>query len=297
MKKNISINLYGTLYNIDEDAYNLLENYLQSMQRYFSRQEGGEEVADDIEHRVAELLWQRREAGMTAVNIETVKEIIDTIGNAEDIAGESGSERRGASSKGQESAKSEGQYTRSQGQYSKNQGQDDNGFKENLNQFANDASRLANDASKFARDAYDKGYKHVKTHRYYRCANDKVLGGVCSGLAVYTNTGDPLVWRLGAIVVTLLGIGLPLPIIYIVMWLVTPAALTPEDRLRQQGKEITPENLTQQVKEDSQQPVIPVKEKHRGCLIAVIIVLAIIFVLPIITAIITIGKIYLNMIF
>ena len=69
MKKNISINLYGTLYNIDEDAYNLLESYLQSMQRYFGRQEGGEEVADDIEHRVAELLWQRRQAGMTAVNI------------------------------------------------------------------------------------------------------------------------------------------------------------------------------------------------------------------------------------
>ena len=86
MKKNISINLFGTLYNIDEDAYNLLESYLQSMQRYFTRQEGGEEVADDIEHRVAELLWQRREAGMTAVNIETVKEIIDTIGNAEQIA-------------------------------------------------------------------------------------------------------------------------------------------------------------------------------------------------------------------
>ena len=42
MKKNISINLFGTLYNIDEDAYNLLENYLDSMKRYFSRQEGGE---------------------------------------------------------------------------------------------------------------------------------------------------------------------------------------------------------------------------------------------------------------
>ena len=61
MKKNISINLFGTLYNIDEDAYNLLENYLQSMQRYFGRQEGGAEIADDIEHRVAELLWKKKE--------------------------------------------------------------------------------------------------------------------------------------------------------------------------------------------------------------------------------------------
>ena len=93
MKKNININLFGTLYNIDEDAYNLLENYLNSMQRYFNRQEGGEEVADDIEHRVAELLWKKREAGMTAVDINVVKEIIDTIGSAEDIAGESRTSR------------------------------------------------------------------------------------------------------------------------------------------------------------------------------------------------------------
>ena len=77
MKKNISINLFGVLYNIDEDAYNLLDSYLQSMRRYFSRQEGGAEIADDIEHRVAELLWKRREAGMTAVDIEVVKDIIN----------------------------------------------------------------------------------------------------------------------------------------------------------------------------------------------------------------------------
>lgn len=280
MKKNISINLFGTLYNIDEDAYNLLENYLQSMQRYFGRQEGGEEVADDIEHRVAELLWQRREAGMTAINIETVKEIIDTIGNAEQIAGED---------KQESGSKEQGQYERSDGQYSRSQGQETS-FKEEFNQFANDAGKLA-------RDAYDKGYNHVKTHRYYRCANDKILGGVCSGLAVYTNTGDPLVWRLGAIALTLLGIGLPLPIIYIVMWLVVPAALTPEDRLRQQGKQITPENLTQQVKEDSQQMIMPARETHRGCLIAIIVVLVIIFVVPFIAVLSTFFKMWMNMIF
>ncbi|MBO7137060.1 MAG: PspC domain-containing protein [Bacteroidaceae bacterium] len=286
MKKNISINLFGTLYNIDEDAYNLLENYLQSMQRYFGRQEGGEEVADDIEHRVAELLWQRREAGMTAVNIETVKEIIDTIGNAEQIARESGDR--------EQDAKSEGQYTKSSGRYARSQGQESS-FKENLNQFANDANRFANDAGRFARDAYDKGYNHVKTHRYYRCANDKILGGVCSGMAVYTNAGDPLVWRLGAIALTLLGIGLPLPIIYIVMWLVTPAAITPEDRLRQQGKAITPENLTQQVMDDSE-PII-VKNENKGCLKAILIIIGICIILPLIFFFVLWGKMFFNIFF
>ena len=256
MKKNISINLFGTLYNIDEDAYNLLENYLQSMQRYFSRQKGGEEVADDIEHRVAELLWQRHEAGMTAVNIQTVKEIIDTIGNAEQIAGESGND---------------GKYARDEGQYARAEGPGENRFKEDLN-------HLADDVNRFARNAYDKSREHVKTHRFYRCANDKILGGVCSGIAKYFDAGEPLIWRLGAIALTLLGVGLPLPIIYIVMWLVTPAALTPEDRLRQQGKAITPENLTQQVMDDSE-PII-VKNENKGCLKATLIIIGICAIIP-----------------
>lgn len=270
MKKNININLFGTLYNIDEDAYNLLENYLQSMQRYFSRQEGGEEVADDIEHRVAELLWKRREAGMTAINIETVKEIIDTIGNAEQIAGDS---------------KDEGQYARSEGRYAKAGGPGANRFKE-------DFSQLADDVDRFARDAYDRGREHVRTHRFYRCADDKVLGGVCSGIAKYFDAGDPLIWRLGAIALTLLGIGLPLPIIYIVMWLVTPAAITPEDRLRQQGKEITPDNLAQQVVDDSE-PIV-VKNENKGCLKAILVVIAICAIMPIIFMFTVWSKILFN---
>ena len=86
MKKNISINLFGTLYAIDEDAYNMLERYIDSMKSYFARQEGGAEIADDIEHRVAELLWQRKEAGAQTVNIDDVKEIIRIIGNPAEIA-------------------------------------------------------------------------------------------------------------------------------------------------------------------------------------------------------------------
>ena len=270
MKKNISINLFGTLYNIDEDAYNLLENYLKSMQRYFGRREGSEEVADDIERRVAELLARKQRAGMTAVDINVVKEIIDTIGSAEDIAGDGGnkSENAFASYNKQESA-----------------GQEAN-FKEDFKQFARDAER-------FTRDTYDKGREHVRTHRYYRCADDKVLGGVCSGLATYFNAGEPVIWRLGAIALTLLGIGLPLPIIYIVMWLVTPAALTPEDRLRQQGKDVTPDNLAQQVVYDSE-PVV-VKDENKGCLKGCLIVVVICCIMPLIFVFAIWGKIIWEM--
>lgn len=258
MKKNISINLFGTLYNIDEDAYNLLENYLQSMQRYFSRQEGGAEIADDIEHRVAELLWKKREAGMNAVDINVVKGIIDTIGNAEDIAGEGGSKSENAFAN----------YNKREGA-----GKQESSLKEDIKHF-ND------EAGKFANDVYDRGKRHVRTHRFYRCADDKVLGGVCSGLAVYFERGEPVIWRLGAIVLTLIGIGLPLPIIYIVMWLVTPAAITAEDRLRQKGMDVTPDSLAQQVKYDSE-PIV-VKDENKGCLKAILITIVICCILPLI---------------
>ncbi len=96
MKKNITINFFGTLYAIDEDAYELLNRYLGDMKRYFSRKEGGEEIADDIEHRVAELMLELKNDGREPIDIELVKEIIGRIGNPEELdeasgEGESGS--------------------------------------------------------------------------------------------------------------------------------------------------------------------------------------------------------------
>ena len=263
MKKNISINLFGTLYNIDEDAYNLLENYLESMKRYFSRQEGSEEVADDIEHRVAELLWQRKEQGMEAVNIDIVKEIIATIGNPEEIGGE---EPAGESSGAGQSS-------------SENTSSSSDDLKDSFRSFAREAGR-------FTRDAYDKGCRHVNTHHFFRNADDKVLGGVCSGMVSYFDCGDPLMWRLGAVgatvLLTVIGIGFFIPVIYVILWLIAPVAVTPEDRLRMQGKDITPENLTQQVVNESQRPIV--QQDHRstagGCLKVMLIALAAIGLIP-----------------
>ena len=87
MKKNININLFDTLYNIDEDAYQLLESYLDNLKQYFSRRDGGEEIADDIEHRIAELLWEKKEQGVECIDIQTIKTILKQIGNPEEISG------------------------------------------------------------------------------------------------------------------------------------------------------------------------------------------------------------------
>lgn len=90
MKKNISINLFGSLYAIDEDAYKLLEQYLDNTKNYFSKRDGGDEIADDIEHRVAELFEELKANGKEAVSIEDVQSIITRIGNPEELDDEGG---------------------------------------------------------------------------------------------------------------------------------------------------------------------------------------------------------------
>lgn len=85
MKKNITVNMFGILYPIDEDAYELLNRYLSNMRGYFSRQDGGTEIADDIEARVAELMNELRQSGVNAITIEHVQSIISRIGSPEQL--------------------------------------------------------------------------------------------------------------------------------------------------------------------------------------------------------------------
>jgi hypothetical protein len=79
MKKNITINLFGQLYNIDEDAYELLNNYEESLRHHFSKQEDGAEIFNDIEARIAELLSEQKAKGVEAISIEHVQDIIKRI--------------------------------------------------------------------------------------------------------------------------------------------------------------------------------------------------------------------------
>lgn len=85
MKRNITVNLCGSLYHIDEDAYNLLSKYLSDVREIFARQPEGKEVADDIEFRVAELMNEKRMEGADVITIEDVQGIIQRIGTPDDM--------------------------------------------------------------------------------------------------------------------------------------------------------------------------------------------------------------------
>jgi len=259
MKKNISINICGTIYSIDEDAYQLLEHYLDSMKRYFS-QEGDEDIADDIEHRVAELLWEQKQNGRDAVNIEMVKEIIEKIGNPADIADESTIHE---DTNGTNNTEGE-EYNKNEGQESKND------FQERFNEFASDAGKAAG-------KTYDKVKNHVRNRRFYRDTKDKMLGGVCSGLAEYIG-GDPVVWRIGVVLLALLFnsatshwwmpnfLHIFIPVAYIILWIVVPEAKTPEDKIRMKGQEVNPETLKEQIVSDieEQEPQSPRPVNNNG---------------------------------
>ena len=63
MKKTLSINLGGTVFNIDEDAYQLLDKYLNNLRIHFRKEEGSDEIMDDFESRISELFSERIRLG------------------------------------------------------------------------------------------------------------------------------------------------------------------------------------------------------------------------------------------
>lgn len=217
MKKNITINLCGRLFQIDEDAYEMLQQYIDSLRASFGKQDGGEEIADDIEERIAELFDELKAKGTVAITIDHVKNIIIRIGKPEQLAGEDDETQNGAK---------EGHHY--------------------------DSFRTA------AEGIREEVRARTAGKRLYRNSNDKMVAGVMSGIATYTNT-DPVVWRLLAVLFTFFyGVGI---LLYIVLAIVIPEANTPEEQLQMEGKDVTPQNLADVVVDD-QQP----QRKKRGVL-------------------------------
>lgn len=288
MKKNININLFGTLYAIDEDACTLLENYLDNMRSYFAKCDGGDEIFDDIEHRVAEHLWSLKENGMTAIDIDTVKQIISSIGNPDEM--ESGVEEV-ADSKIEETSDAEADSEDKEQSEGEDQGEGegkDNGQSEGKAQSeSNYNASNDTDSNTTAEEAIggkwiDRVLHHVSTHRFYRDGKDKIGGGVISGLCHYCGGGDIVVWRVGIVlfllaifvlnqtfryyfISPLLGFLFFVPIIiYVVLWIVAPMALTTEERLSMTGKEVTPESISKAIIAEAEEQVKPNVKRGKG---------------------------------
>ena len=99
--------------------------------------------------------------------------------------------------------------------------------------------------------------------RLYRDPDNRVLGGVCSGLGHYFNT-DPIWFRI-AFIVALFIFGSSV-LIYIALWIVIPPAINSTERLEMKGEHINIHNIEKNIKEeihDLKKRYRTMRDRHR----------------------------------
>jgi phage shock protein PspC (stress-responsive transcriptional regulator) len=84
MNKTVNINLGGMFFHIDEDAYQKLSHYFNSIKRSLSNSAGQDEIIKDIELRVSELLTEKQKSEKHVVTLVEVDEVIAIMGQPED---------------------------------------------------------------------------------------------------------------------------------------------------------------------------------------------------------------------
>ena len=94
-------------------------------------------------------------------------------------------------------------------------------------------------------EAQQRDHRSDKTNgdrRFYRDTENGILAGVSSGLAAYFNI-DPVIVRVAFFVLSFTGIGVPA---YILLWIIVPNAVTPSEKLRMRGKQVTVDSLKEE---------------------------------------------------
>ena len=86
MKKTFTINISGIIFHIDEDAYDKLNRYLESIKSHFKKSESKDEIIADIESRIAEILQERMSDTKQVVNIKDVDHVTEMMGQPSDFA-------------------------------------------------------------------------------------------------------------------------------------------------------------------------------------------------------------------
>jgi len=180
MKKTVKINISGVFFNIDEDAYHVLQNYLAHVNRKFSAEPERKEIISDIESRIAEILQGKITNQKQVITKEDIDEVIDIMGKPEDFDNEQDQKRP---------------------------------------------------------------YSYSK--RLYRDPDNRVLGGVCSGIGAYFNL-DPVIFRV-LFVVLLFAWGVA-GLIYVVLWAFLPAAYTTAEKLEMRGENFSISDIEKNVK-------------------------------------------------
>ncbi|HRI21994.1 MAG TPA: PspC domain-containing protein, partial [Panacibacter sp.] len=173
----ININFQGRVVPIEETAYDILKQYVESLRLYFDTEEGKEEIINDIEGRIAELFAETLKKGSTCITDDDVNAIIKSMGRPEEFEAEE------ASVKAQLSGESKQQQSYSSSSYTQSE----------------------NTAG-------------TRPSRLFRDENNKLLGGVCAGIANYFGI-DKIIVR----ILFILGFGITF-IPYLILWVAVPSS-------------------------------------------------------------------------
>ncbi|MFV0419660.1 MAG: PspC domain-containing protein [Dysgonomonas sp.] len=85
MKPTVKVSIGGLAFNLEDDAYRVLNDYLQSLRTHFQGNPEADEIIADIESRMSELLQMRTCKSEGAVSIDDALEIIKIMGNPKDF--------------------------------------------------------------------------------------------------------------------------------------------------------------------------------------------------------------------
>ncbi len=269
MKKNISINISGIIFHIEEDGYETLRNYLDSINQYFSSYDDSKEIVSDIENRIAEIFLSKLTNGKQVINAEDVESLITTMGSIQDF-------------EAIEEPKEQQQHQ--QQQYSKTGSTDipKKLFRDNKRKVLGGvASGLAHyfgidplwirlilvigvlgldvflwgAASGFFLIGYiifwivvpasDELEEDKEIKKLFRNPEDRVIAGVASGIGAYFGTEATIIRLIFVITFFFGGAGF---LIYIIMWIITPEAKTITDKMQMQGESVTLSNIESNIK-------------------------------------------------
>jgi phage shock protein PspC (stress-responsive transcriptional regulator) len=267
MKKNISINISGIIFHIEDDGYELLRQYLDSINNYFGSFKDSSEILADIESRVAEIFLGKLNDGKQVITLDDVQSLIATMGSVNDFK----------AAEEQENGSKEQAYTTNESTF-KNQSSASQphkrlyrdqkrkiigGIGAGLGHYFNvdpvwprlllallvlgsyGGLLLLYIILWIVLPASDELVEEQPVKKMFRNSGNKVLGGVAGGVAAFFGADLVLVRILFVLSIFLGGLGI---LVYFILWFSLPEAKTITEKMQMQGEPVTLSNIETSVK-------------------------------------------------
>ncbi|MCB0493013.1 MAG: PspC domain-containing protein [Cyclobacteriaceae bacterium] len=266
MKKNISINISGIIFHIEEDGYDILRKYLDSINAYFSSFEDNSEILADIESRIAELFLSKLSEGKQVITKEDVSSLINTMGSVSDFKAAEEQENAGgapSTKSSKEEKRSSSQSTTSKKLYRDQKRKILGGVCAGLAHYFNidpvwprllfallvlgsyGGLLLVYIILWILLPASTELEEEEEIKKMFRDPEKKVIGGVASGVSVFFGIDVTLVRILFVIFTVIGGIGF---LTYIILWIALPEAKSITEKMQMQGEPVTLSNIESSVK-------------------------------------------------